>query len=255
MVIDVSENPVSRYAPEGGTAPGGFPPQGGESPAYEQPRSSSEVEVGRSLRALRARQGLSIRALAQKSGLAVNTLSLIENDKSSPSVATLQLLAVALEVPITAFFESGTPRSRIAFTKAGQRTGVSFAHGTLEDLGAGLPDRTIGPFLVTMKADANSGAQSIVHTGLEFVFCFEGRMVYTIEERTYLLEPGDSLLFEAHLPHRWQNVEATPARAILVLCPADSKDEPSQRHFLQWPPLPKEAESEVHDKTKRKSHD
>jgi transcriptional regulator with XRE-family HTH domain len=196
------------------------------------PSLNQGVNVGHALQALRAKRGLSIRALAEKSGLAANTLSLIQNNKISPSVATLQSLASALDVPVTAFFENGSPKSRIAYIKASQRTGAAFAHGTLEDLRAGLPHGTVEPFLVTMKPNANSGAQPIVHTGHEFVFCLEGRIVYIIEDQTYLLEPGDSLLFESHLPHRWQNVEAVPAKTILVLCPGDSRDEPTQRHFL-----------------------
>lgn len=236
MESDLTENHAPTNTLSGGTKPIGLPTGEGKDRADEPSVSNYEVDVGQALRLLRAKHGLSIRALAQKSGLAVNTLSLIENDKSSPSVATLQQLALALEVPITAFFENGSPKSRIAFTKASQRCGVVFAHGSLEDLGAGLPDRTVGPFVVTMKPNANSGAQPIVHTGHEFVFCLEGRMVYTIEDLTYLLEPGDSLLFESHLPHRWQNVEAVPARAILVLCPTDSRDQPTRRHFLPEPP-------------------
>ena len=194
-----------------------------------------EVNVGISLKALRAERGLSIRALAEASGLAVNTLSLIENNKTSPSVVTLQQLASALKVPITAFFERDAPKTRVAFIKAGRRVGAAFAHGTLEDLGSNLTERTIEPFVVTIKPNANSGAQPIVHTGHEFIFCLEGRIVYTVEDQTYLLEPGDSLLFESHLPHRWQNVEEVPARTILVLCPVDSRDRPTERHFLPEP--------------------
>jgi transcriptional regulator with XRE-family HTH domain len=197
-----------------------------------KPEPGHEAHVGNALRALRTKRDLSIRALAEKSGLAVNTLSLIENEKTSPSVATLQQLAVALDVPITAFFENGSPKNRVAYIKASQRSGAAFAHGTLDDLSAGLTDRTVAPFVVTMKPNTNSGTQPIVHTGHEFVFCLEGRIVYTIEDQTYLLEPGDSLLFESHLPHRWQNVEAAPARALLVLCPIELPDQPTQRHFL-----------------------
>ena len=190
------------------------------------------ANVGHALHALRAQHHFSIRALAERSGLAINTLSLIENDKTSPSVATLQQLALALDMPITAFFENGTPKQRVAYIKAADHSGVAFAHGTLQDLGAGLPECTIEPFVVTMKPNANSGAQPIVHTGHEFVFCLEGRIVYTIEDINYLLEPGDSLLFEAHLPHRWQNVEMVPARTLLVLCSVESRDQPTRRHFL-----------------------
>ena len=194
--------------------------------------SNRMVNVGHALHALRTKNNLTIRALAEKSGLAVNTLSLIENAKISPSVVTLQQLAVALEMPITAFFENGSPTIRVAYIKAANRAGATFAHGTLEDLGAGLSNRTIEPFVVTIKPNANSGAQPIVHTGHEFVFCLEGRIVYTIEDINYLMEPGDSLLFEAHLPHRWQNVETVPARTILVLCSAESRDQATRRHFL-----------------------
>jgi transcriptional regulator with XRE-family HTH domain len=203
----------------------------GKAGAWREPLVSQQIAVGTALKELRAKSGLSIRALARKSGLAANTLSLIQNDKISPSVATLQALAIALEVPVTAFFESGLAKSRIAHIKAGRRMVAEFIHGTLEDLGAGLPHRTIEPFLVTVKPNANSGTQPIVHTGYEFVYCLQGRIVYIIEDQTYLLEEGDSLLFEAHLPHRWQNVEAVAARTILVLCSGDAREEATERHF------------------------
>lgn len=71
-------------------------------PVYEE---KLETSLGNRLRELRRQQGLSLRALAEKSGLSANTLSLIENGKTSPSVATLQQIALALNIPITAFFE------------------------------------------------------------------------------------------------------------------------------------------------------
>lgn len=104
---------------------------------WENDCSTVFVDVGRCLRRLRDGRDLSIRALAEQSGLNVNTLSLIENGKSSPSVSTLQQLASALAVPITAFFEMDIPKNMISYQKSGQRVRAAFAHGTLEDLGAG----------------------------------------------------------------------------------------------------------------------
>jgi transcriptional regulator with XRE-family HTH domain len=190
-----------------------------------------EVNVGRCLRKLRSERNLSIRTLAEKSGLAVNTLSLIENGKTSPSCSTLQQIATALGVPITAFFETELPQNTVVHVRACQRSHVAFTHGTLEDLGAGLRNRVVEPFIVTLEPNAGSGATSIVHTGHEFVYCLQGRIIYTVEERPYLLGPGDSLLFESHLPHRWQNVDAEPSQALLVLCPSDTRDRPTERHF------------------------
>jgi transcriptional regulator with XRE-family HTH domain len=159
------------------------------------------IDVGRNLRELRAEKGLSIRSLAELSGLNVNTLSMIENGKSSPSVSTLQQLASALAVPITAFFETDMIKNNVSYQKTGQRPQAAFAYGTLADLGAGLTLHGGQPLLVTLKPKANSGSTSIVHTGHEFVFCLDGHLSYTIEDHIYILNPGDSLLFEAHLPH------------------------------------------------------
>ncbi len=192
---------------------------------------AQEINVGRCLRKLREERDLSIRALAEKSGLNVNTLSLIENGKTSPSVSTLQQIAVALNAPITAFFQTGAPKNSIAHIKANNRPRAAFAHGTLEDLGAGMSERTIEPFVVTLGPGAGSGAYPVVHTGHEFVFCLKGRIAYTVEDHTYLLEPGDSLLFESRLPHRWQNVDSQPSQALLVLCPSDERDRPAEQHF------------------------
>jgi transcriptional regulator with XRE-family HTH domain len=62
------------------------------------------VDVGGRLRDIRQERGLSLRALSEVCGLSVNAISLIERGISSPSVSSLQRLAVALDVPITAFF-------------------------------------------------------------------------------------------------------------------------------------------------------
>jgi transcriptional regulator with XRE-family HTH domain len=189
------------------------------------------IDVGRRLREMRAERDLSIRSLAKNSGLNVNTLSMIENSKASPSLETLQQLAIALEQPITAFFEDVTPKKRIVHYKASQRPSVDFAHGKLEDLGAGIPGRKAETFLVTLDPLSDSGGNYIVHTGHETVFCLEGLLTYTIEDQDFVLEVGDSLSFEAHLPHRWKNTGTTAARSLFMLCPSDEKDRPTERHF------------------------
>jgi len=194
---------------------------------------STEINVGRRLRALRNERGLSIRALAEKSGLNVNTLSMIENGKTSPSVSTLQQVATALEVPINAFFETQISPQTIIYQKAGNRQSAAFTHGTLADLGAGFARSGLEPFVVTQDPQADSGDTPIVHTGLEFVYCLEGSLTYEVEGETFTLDSGDSLLFEAHLPHRWRNSGNTSSRSLLLLCPSDERDHPDERHFIK----------------------
>jgi transcriptional regulator with XRE-family HTH domain len=196
-------------------------------------RPADEIDVGRRLRELRATSGFSIRALAELSGLNVNTLSLIENQRTSPSVSTLQQLAQALQVPISAFFETDHGEQLFIHQKAGNRPRVAFKHGSIEDLGAGMSRFGAEPLIVTLAPYAESGKIPIVHTGREFVYCLEGHISYIVDSETYQLEPGDSLFFEAYLPHRWKNSGDTPSRNLLVLCSLDERDRPKERHFLE----------------------
>jgi transcriptional regulator with XRE-family HTH domain len=194
---------------------------------------SDEINVGQRLHELRISRGLSLRALAEQSGLNVNTLSLIENQRSSPSVSTLQLLAQSLQVHISAFFDMDHGDQLVVHQKAGNRPRAAFTHGSIEDLGAGMPRFGAEPFIVTLAPNADSGKTPIVHTGREFIYCLEGHIAYSVDSETYLLEPGDSLLFEAYLPHHWKNMDVTPSCNLLLLCPLDERDRPTERHFIK----------------------
>jgi transcriptional regulator with XRE-family HTH domain len=196
---------------------------GGEEPA--------EARVGERLRELRQQKNFSVRALAALSGLAINTLSMIENGKTSPSVSTLQILARTLEVPIASFFEREAIAKKIVHGRSQRRPVVTVDTTRLEHLGKDLAGNAVQPFVVTLEPGSGSGQNMIVHTGHEFVYCLNGQVLYSIEEERYLLEAGDSIVFESHLPHRWKNTGGQPAQIILVLIPADGRDTPAERHF------------------------
>jgi transcriptional regulator with XRE-family HTH domain len=195
------------------------------------PDAGFEVDVGRRLRVLRTEHGHSLRRLADLSGLNVNTLSLIENGRTSPSVSTLQQVARAIQVPLSAFFEMEEATQTVVFQQTGHRPRAAFAHGMAEDLGAGMTLHGGQPLLVTLRPGTDSGPAPIVHTGHEFVYCLEGQLTYTIDDHRYVLEAGDSLIFEAHLPHRWGNAGPTQTRSLLILCPDDENDRPTEKHF------------------------
>lgn len=197
----------------------------------KEPEAGPEILVGQKLRELRLNQGLSLRALAELSGLNVNTLSLVENAKSSPSVSTLQQMAQALKVPIAAFFESEPQEQKVVFTPANLRPQTNFGSTRLENLGKDLAGSRVQPFIVVLQPGMGSGDKEIVHTGHEFVYCLDGCIRYQVQDEEFYLNPGDSLLFEAHLPHTWENCEDIATRILLVMYPTDEREEPGGRHF------------------------
>ncbi|MHB0967251.1 MAG: NifB/NifX family molybdenum-iron cluster-binding protein [Bellilinea sp.] len=200
-------------------------PSVGNGPAF------AEVLVGKRLRDMRASRGLSLRALADLSGLNVNTLSLVENGKSSPSVGTLQQLALALDVPISAFFETESVEQSVIFTPRGERPLTSFGSTQIQNLGENLSGRVVQPFVIFLQPGMGSGDRMIVHTGYEFVYCLCGSVRYEVEQQSFILNQGDSLVFEAHLPHRWENIGEDVAQILLVLYPSDEREELGGRHF------------------------
>ncbi len=195
--------------------------------------SAASIDAGKRVRALREERSLSLRELALKSGLSPNALSQIERSNVSPTVSTLNRLAAALDVPITTFFEVGVGREPIVFVKAGQRTRVPFVRGLLEGLGGELFAGHVEPFYLTLEAGGNSGPHPVFHTGHEFVFCMRGTLEYTVENSIYQLESGDSLLFAAHLRHRWRNPGSTVTSAIIVISSFTDTDRPATQHVQE----------------------
>lgn len=189
------------------------------------------INVGERLHELRAMHEMSLRELALKSGLSIHTLSMIEKGKTSPSVSTLYKLAETLGVPISYFFNPNNNRKQVIFLKADERTHMPFTRGVFEGLGGENFIGSIEPFLLTLESGANSGPQVMTHTGEEFVFCLRGQLEYQVEHQIYELSAGDSVLFAAHLKHRWKNPGRMVATALIVVSGFTAQDEV---HGLHW---------------------
>ena len=196
----------------------------------------TQISIGARLRALRDERGLSQRELAQRANVSANAISLIERDENSPSVATLQSLAAALNVKVSFFFDEQDNR-RVLLARAGARPALESRGVSVEALGGELRRQEIEPFIIRLAPHAESGERQVVHTGHELVYCLNGQVEYLIDGQVYTLQPGDFLLFEAHLPHIWRNVTEQPAEFILVLQSPGQSDEPVERHFSDYPSL------------------
>lgn len=177
-------------------------------------------DVGQQVRELREQRGLSLRALSRLSGLSINAISLIERGTNSPTVSSLHLLANALNVPITDFFQNGTKHT-VVFLRPEERMRAEAGGIALESLGSGLYNQQAEPFFVTVEPGAGNIARPITHAGEEFVYCLDGEITYKVGEQVYLLQPGCTLLFNADLAHGFSNEAELPARLLMVFHTAE----------------------------------
>lgn len=194
-------------------------------------KEAESVDVGHRLRVLREERAISMRALARRSGLSANALSMIERGLTSPSVSTLNKLATALEVPITAFFRIERAREQVVFRKAAERIRVPFLRGVIEGLGGEAFVGRVEAFLLTLESGGSSGPHGMIHTGHEMVFCLRGSLEYEVDNQRYVLEAGDSLIFAAQLIHRWRNSGSTVTNAVIVISAFEESERPGEYHL------------------------
>lgn len=179
--------------------------------------------IGRQVRAFRQAKGITISQLASEMGISSGMVSKIENGQTAPSLQTLQTLSQVLGLPITALFKGYEESREAMFVQAGKgvetdRVGTRAGHqySLLGNI-TGSSNIIMEPYLITLtkRSDVFPAFQ---HVGLEFLFMLEGAVGYKHGERSYVLNPGDSLVFDADCPHGPDKLISLPARYLSIIC-------------------------------------
>lgn len=187
----------------------------------ELPSRSVEEEIGTEVRRLRKSHDLTVAELGAAAGISAGMLSKIENGTISPSLATLGALAKALNVSISSLFAETDERRDCSYVKAGQgvrieRRGTKAGH-LYDLLGHSIAgDIGVEPFLITLKQDAQPYT-NFRHAGVEFIYMLSGKVRYRHADRTYLLEPGDALFFDAAARHGPEELIKSPMEYLSII--------------------------------------
>jgi len=180
-----------------------------------------EVAIGRQVRTLRKRLNLTVANVAKQAQLSSGMLSKIENGLTSPSLATLNALANALHVPVTSLFRGYEEQRDVTYIKNGEglpieRRGSGAGH-QYQLLGhtIGKP-YTIEPYVITIS-DKSEVFPVFQHAGMELIYMLEGRVTYRHANKTYILEPGDTLFFDAESSHGPDEILKLPCRYLSII--------------------------------------
>jgi len=191
-------------------------------PAHVQPAGNElEQAIGSQVRRYRKQFGLTVAELADRAALSSGMLSKIENGNTSPSLATLRALSVALNVPVTALFRQFEEQRDATFVRAGQglqieRRGTRAGH-QYRLLGHSIHSEvSVEPYLITLREDSEV-FPIFQHGGVEFIYMLQGTVVYRHADTTYRLSPGDSLFFDADAPHGPEELVELPVRFLSII--------------------------------------
>jgi transcriptional regulator with XRE-family HTH domain len=180
-----------------------------------------EEGIGAEVRRLRRTLDLTVAELGTAAGISAGMLSKIENASISPSLATLDALARALNVPVSRLFAEGEERRDCSFVTAGtgvriERRGTKAGH-QYDLLGHSLAGELgVEPYLITLKEDAVPYT-NFRHAGVEFLYMLSGKVRYRHADRTYLMEPGDALFFDASARHGPEELVEAPMQYLSII--------------------------------------
>jgi quercetin dioxygenase-like cupin family protein len=75
------------------------------------------------------------------------------------------------------------------------------------------------PFIITINppSDASEMEKPSTHEGEEFVYVLEGELEIQLQDESFLLQPGDSIYYDASVPHRVLHRGQGPARVLAVI--------------------------------------
>ena len=189
---------------------------------------TDRMDVGGKLKAARRSKGLSQRDLALRAGLTNGAISLIEQNKTSPSVASLKRLLDAVSMTLSEFFseieETNGPKF---FYGADEFIELSPREIGLSEGAARVSLRQVGNASLhalqmlheTYPPGADTGPGMLVHESEEAGIVISGAIEVTVGDHVKVLNPNDGYLFDSRLPHRFRNLGDTPCVVVSACTP------------------------------------
>ena len=174
------------------------------------------MEIGSKIKELRLQLNLSQAELADRCELTKGYISQLENDLTSPSIATLIDILSALGTDLSEFFKKEDD-ARVVFHEDEfidkQEDGM-----LLQWIIPNAQKNEMEPILVELDEGAST-AEDFPHDGEEFGFVLEGKIAITIGNSTYHAKKGEAFYYTAEKWHQIKNSGKTKAKFIWVSTP------------------------------------
>ncbi|MEW6523656.1 MAG: XRE family transcriptional regulator [Bacillota bacterium] len=174
--------------------------------------------LGDRIRQIRQQQGTSLVQLSRKVGLTPSLISQVERDLVSPSINSLRKIARALDVPITAFFEEDGPQGTVV--RAASRKKLLLPDSLVEyELLSPDQNRRVELLLTRLGVGGQTSEDAFGHDGEETVLVLGGQVKFYLGTEVHILNDGDSVWFEASVPHKMVNTGQTKVTLISAISP------------------------------------
>ena len=163
------------------------------------------LDVGAHLKSVRQMYGLSQRELAKRAGVTNGLISLIEQNRVSPSVSSLKKVLDGIPMDLADFFTLDVGVKPQVFFSREELADIGTASVELRLVGVRLAKRNMAILHERYAPDADTGEEMLTHAGEEGGVIVKGRIELTVGGESRILGPGDAYYFKSTLPHRFRN--------------------------------------------------
>jgi transcriptional regulator with XRE-family HTH domain len=178
------------------------------------------IDVGARLRSVRTTFGLSQRELARRAGVTNGLISLIEQNRVSPSVSSLKKVLDGVPMSLAEFFTLDLSAAPQAFFAADELLELGNSEVSLRLVAAQRPGRQLTLLHERYAAGSATAEEIRAQRGEEAGVVIRGRIELTVSGATRVLGPGEAYYFASQLPHRFRNVGREPCEIISACTPA-----------------------------------
>ena len=178
------------------------------------------IQISERLHGLRDALDLSIEELVGECGISQEEYEKAESGSADISVGMLQKIARQYNLPLdTLMFGEEPKMSSYFLTRAGKGTSIERTKAyKYQALAAGFRDRIADPFIVTIEPKlANTPFHLNNHAGQEFNLVLEGKLEISIDGKILILNVGDSIYFNAQLPHGMRALDGKPMKMLAII--------------------------------------
>lgn len=176
-------------------------------------------DLGQRLKALRTAHGLSQRELAKRAGVSNAVISLIEQNKTSPSVGMLKKVLDGLPIALSEFFSwEAPPRNRVFFG-AEELFEIAGGDVSYRQVGRDLSERALQILYERYAPGADTGEAMLRHEAEEGGVVVSGELEVTVGDQRRVLKAGEAYYFDSRLPHRFRNAGTVEAVVVSACTP------------------------------------
>jgi transcriptional regulator with XRE-family HTH domain len=172
--------------------------------------------LGKRIRFLRESKQLSLRSLALKVGFSASFLSQVENGQASPSISSMERIALGLGTTLGRFFQDAEHKAPVVAAEHRLSLHSGWSRAKIESLASSYCASKFEPVMVTLQPNGTSGSRPQASPHEEFAFVLKGQVTLTLNDQEYALKRGDAVTIASGTLRLWQSRVDEPVQILIV---------------------------------------